>query len=481
MPRPTPSRGPRKPAGKTAPRTSRLKPVFKKSGPHKPGLKAKSPRPAFGATPRRTPLLHKERSRGEAAPSFSKRGDSSQKSERGLVKKIDLKKSDFKKRPVPDRVRSGETRRPEREPREGSPPRRTKRVVTFSKPTLRAGKPVRKSVRSGDLIKRDIKRTPLLSKERGRGEVAKQQAGTPAPRAKSPLSIKLTSKTPRGTAKKINLKPSKPEPLSLPRRGAAERLPKHATPEFLQDKEAPGTVRLNKFIASAGITSRRKADELIVQGAVTINGKVIKELGTQVKPYEDHVTVNGETISIRSKHVYLLLNKPKDTITTTSDEKDRTTVLDYVETHERVYPIGRLDRNTTGTLLLTNDGELTNRLTHPSFEIEREYHVTLDKPMESHHARQIAEGGINIGEGDITGPAEISVAASDPKDIILKLREGKNREVRRLFETLGYEVEKLDRISFAGITHRGMSRGQSRPLSPQEVRQLRKLAGIEAE
>lgn len=239
-----------------------------------------------------------------------------------------------------------------------------------------------------------------------------------------------------------------------------------------------GTVRLNKFISNAGITSRRKADELITQGAVTINGKKVTELGVQVKPYEDLVTVNGEPISLRPRFVYLLLNKPKDTITTTSDEKDRTTVLDYVQTPERVYPVGRLDRNTTGVLLLTSDGELTNRLTHPSFEIEREYHVTLDKKLEIEDAKNIAAGGIDIGEGDVTGPAELSIMET-PKEIILKIKEGKNREVRRIFETLGYDVEKLDRVSFAGLTHRGMARGESRQLTAPEIHRLKKTAGME--
>lgn len=241
----------------------------------------------------------------------------------------------------------------------------------------------------------------------------------------------------------------------------------------------PDTLRLNKFIASAGVSSRRKADELITQGAVTINGKVVTELGTKVNPHSDHITVSGETISIPHKFLYLLLNKPKDTITTTSDEKDRSTVLDYVQTPERVYPVGRLDRNTTGVLLLTNDGDLTNALTHPSHEIEREYHVTLDKALDMEDAKKIADGGVNIGEGDITGPAGVSLDPKNRKDVILILREGKNREVRRLFETLGYEVEKLDRVSFAGLTHRGMKRGDVRPLTNSEVHALRRITGLE--
>jgi len=273
-----------------------------------------------------------------------------------------------------------------------------------------------------------------------------------------------------------------PAPLKLATKSASAKKPssKTAAPKA-SDEIAPDIVRLNKFISSAGITSRRKADELITQGAVAVNGRTVTELGTKIKPFEDQITVNGETVTMRPRHVYLLLNKPKDTIATTSDEKDRTTVLDYVETQERVYPVGRLDRNTTVVLLLTNDGELTNKLTHPSYEIEREYHATLNSPIHRDHAKQIADGGIDIGDGDITGPAELSYSDREPTEIILKIKEGKNREVRRIFETLGYEVEKLDRVSFAGITHRGMSRGESRHLTPQEVRQLRNAAGIGAE
>ena len=449
MPRPTP-RGPRKTGSRTASPSSRLKPVLKKAGPKKAGLKkpvlnTKRDRPAPGTASRKPAVSRKPTAFGKpAAPrkptAFGKPAVLRKRNEdrapvaaRGLVKKT-------------DRTQTGESRVRKKIVLGKTTP---KRLPAFGKPALRSAKPVRKSIRSNDLVKGDVPKTERVRK--------------------SPLSLKLTSPAPRKTTKSIKLGPSKKDQ------------PKHRTPEFLKDKEGPETVRLNKFISNSGVTSRRKADELIVQGAVTINGKVIKELGIQVKPYEDQVAVNGETISMHQRFVYLLLNKPKDTITTTSDEKDRTTVLDYVDTQERVYPIGRLDRHTTGVLLLTNDGELTNRLTHPSFEIEREYHVTLDQPIQISHARQIADGGINIGEGDVTGKAEISIAENDPKDVVLKLREGKNREVRRLFEALGYEVMKLDRVSFAGITHRGMSRGASRPLSPQEVRQLRKMAGINLE
>jgi pseudouridine synthase len=259
----------------------------------------------------------------------------------------------------------------------------------------------------------------------------------------------------------------------MPKRPASSR--KSPKPEA---GSRDGRIRLNHYIAQAGIAARRKADELIAAGKVKVNGKVVDKLGSKVDPNTDHISVNGRTISIRHKHVYLLLNKPKDAITTVKDEKDRNTVLNYVKTRERVYPVGRLDRNTTGVLLLTNDGELTARLTHPRYEVERSYHVTLDKPLDRKHAAAIAEGGVDIGRGHKTGKATVSIARDNAKDVLVSIHEGKYHEVRRLFSVFGYEVMKLDRISFAGITHSGMKRGDARPLSPQEIRGLKKLVGL---
>ncbi|HYM20110.1 MAG TPA: pseudouridine synthase [Candidatus Kapabacteria bacterium] len=237
-------------------------------------------------------------------------------------------------------------------------------------------------------------------------------------------------------------------------------------------------MRLNRFIASSGVTSRRKADELITQGKVKVNGKLVTELGVQIKPYEDQVVVDGKTISLRERRLYILLNKPKDYITTVKDEKDRRTVMDLVKSHERLYPVGRLDRNTTGVLLLTNDGELTARLTHPRYEIRRTYHAILDKPLKREDAQKIAKGSVHIGRGNVTSAVELDLSARDAKDVIITLREGKYHEVRRLFETAGYEVEKLDRIAFAGLTHQGMKRGESRVLTPKEIRALKRTAGL---
>jgi pseudouridine synthase len=251
---------------------------------------------------------------------------------------------------------------------------------------------------------------------------------------------------------------------------------KAVVPERPNEKE---TVRLNRFIASAGIAARRKADELITRGKVTVNGKIVRELGVQVNPNTDLVTVDGNTISMKTRHVYLLLNKPKDAISTVKDETDRNTVMNYVNTRERVYPVGRLDRNTTGVLLLTNDGDLTARLTHPKYQIEREYHVTLDKPLNKVDAQKIAEGGVDLGEGETSSPVHLAYAHNDPKDVYVVIREGKYREIRRLFEAFHYDVRKLDRTMFAGITHRGMKRGESRVLSPKEVRDLKKIVGLD--
>ncbi len=357
-------------------------------------------------------------------------------------------------RKSPRRIKPKSSRRP---PHPG-----TKARTVGDRPRVRHTKPVlKKESETAHSETQSIPKRPLTH--------LRKRNGVPANRPKFGRSTFIGKKKfPAHKSGKSNL------PLKLVKKSAVA-----ANPELKREESSlNGTIRLNKYISNAGLTSRRKADELITQGVVMVNGKVIKELGVQVKPFEDIITVNGEMVSIKSRHIYLLLNKPKDTITTTSDEKDRSTVLDYINFHERVYPIGRLDRNTTGVLLLTNDGELTNRLTHPSSEIEREYHVTLDRRLEFTDVRKLSDGGLDIGEGEVTGPIEVS-AMENPNEVMLRLREGKNREVRRIFETLGYEVEKLDRTSFAGITHRGMGRGDSRPLTNQEVHHIKSLAGIE--
>jgi 23S rRNA pseudouridine2605 synthase len=237
-------------------------------------------------------------------------------------------------------------------------------------------------------------------------------------------------------------------------------------------EDTPQIARLNKAIADAGVASRRRADELIRSGCVRINGIVVTELGTKVE-IDDMVTVNGEPIT-RYKHLtYVVLNKPKDVISTSSDEKGRATVFDIVKIKSRLFTIGRLDRNTTGVLLITNDGELANKLMHPRYGITRVYKASLDKPLRQDHMRQIAKG-VELEDGP-TQPVEIAVDPSDKTSVLLAIREGRNREVRRIFELFGYEVKRLDRKEYANITTRGLKRGEYRHLTRDEVAELQRL------
>lgn len=238
----------------------------------------------------------------------------------------------------------------------------------------------------------------------------------------------------------------------------------------------PTEVRLNKFIADSGLASRRKADEMIAAGEVRVNGKIVTELGTKVTP-TDNVSVGGDMIkSVSKRDIYILLNKPKDCITTTSDELNRRTVMDIVKSRHRIYPVGRLDRNTTGVLLLTNDGELANRLTHPRYGIQRTYNVTLNKEILLDHAKAISHG-IELEDGK-TSPCEVSVNPKDYTRIIITITEGKNREVRRIFEALGYDVKRLDRKFYAGLSNNGMKRGEYRHLTRNELLDLKKLVKL---
>jgi 23S rRNA pseudouridine2605 synthase len=237
-----------------------------------------------------------------------------------------------------------------------------------------------------------------------------------------------------------------------------------------------GLIRLNKYIANAGICSRREADELIRAGAVKVNGIVVTEMGYKVKA-DDSINYGGETLR-KEKAVYVLLNKPKDFITTLDDPGKRKTVFDLVKNacRERIYPVGRLDRNTTGVLLLTNDGDLTKKLTHPKHGIKKIYQVTLDKPLGRPDLEEIAKNGITLEDGHIHPEAIDYVAdGSNKKEVGLEIHSGRNRIVRRLFEHLGYEVIKLDRVVFAGLTKKDLPRGHWRLLTEQEVGFLKML------
>ncbi|TAE28209.1 MAG: rRNA pseudouridine synthase [Candidatus Kapaibacterium sp.] len=240
-------------------------------------------------------------------------------------------------------------------------------------------------------------------------------------------------------------------------------------------------LRLNKYIADAGICSRRQADEYIEQGRVKVNGKLVTEQGMKVH-LADLVTVNGEPINAEKHLTYVVLNKPKDYITTTSDEKGRKTVMELIPLKQRIYPIGRLDRHTTGVLLLTNDGDLAHRLMHPSYEVSRIYRVYIDKRLTQNDMRNISKGvKVEDENGDfyISGECNIAIDPEDPRAVTVELAEGKNREVRRIFAALGYEVEKLDRKAYAGISSRGLGRGEYRHLSPLEVRALEQLVKLD--
>ncbi len=231
-------------------------------------------------------------------------------------------------------------------------------------------------------------------------------------------------------------------------------------------------IRLNKYLANAGVCSRREADEFIQAGVVKVNGEVVTELGTKVMR-TDSVMFHEQPVSLEKK-VYVLLNKPKDHVTTSDDPQQRKTVMDLVKDActERIYPVGRLDRNTTGVLLLTNDGDLASKLTHPKFLKKKVYHVYLDKNVTAHDLQQIRDG-ITLEDGDIKADAVEYADPVDKKQVGIEIHSGKNRIVRRIFEHLGYKVTKLDRVLFAGLTKKNLRRGDWRYLTEEEVNRLR--------
>ena len=231
-------------------------------------------------------------------------------------------------------------------------------------------------------------------------------------------------------------------------------------------------VRLNKYIANSGICSRREADKLIESGHVQVNGEVVREMGTKVSK-DDEVRYKGEILK-NEKPVYILLNKPKDVVTTVKDKNAPRTVIDLVKhaCPERVYPVGRLDRMTTGVLLLTNDGELAKRLTHPKFKKKKIYHVVLDKPVTKRHLEEIVEG-VDIGDEVVAADAINHVSPEQKEEVGIEIHTGQNRVIRRIFDALGYDVKKLDRVYFAGLTKKNLQRGKYRFLSKKEINMLK--------
>ncbi len=286
--------------------------------------------------------------------------------------------------------------------------------------------------------------------------------------------------------RKFNPNASKSEddvPFSNKKQGSNKRTYSKSKPSSRRGKGAPAhdapaydaPIRLNRYLANAGICSRREADKLIESGSVSINGEVVTVLGTKVGP-NDKVQFGGETLS-REKLRYILLNKPKDFLTTSSDPHNRRTVMSLVENacRERIYPVGRLDRHTTGLLLFTNDGEMAKKLMHPKFQIKKIYHVYLDKNLTKNDFQKIAEG-LELDDGFIRPDGLAYVAdVNDKKQVGIELHSGKNRIVRRIFEHLGYRVVKLDRVVYAGLTKKDLPRGKWRFLTEKEIIFLKRI------
>lgn len=251
---------------------------------------------------------------------------------------------------------------------------------------------------------------------------------------------------------------------------------KKRQPAVTEDKGAATEVRLNKYIANSGVCSRREADTYIQTGLVTVNGRIVTELGTKVKTTDD-IRFNGERLH-GEKKVYILMNKPKDFVTTLSDPHAERTVMDLISSErcpERVYPVGRLDKATTGVLLFTNDGELTEKLTHPSHKVKKIYQVTLDKPLTQNDFNKILEG-LELEDGPIAADT-LAYTNDEKSEVGIEIHSGRNRIVRRIFESLDYKVKKLDRVVFAGLTKKNVRRGEWRFLEESEVILLKMGAG----
>lgn len=253
-------------------------------------------------------------------------------------------------------------------------------------------------------------------------------------------------------------------PYSKPRTEKVKNIPKK--------NNATGEMRLNRFIANAGVCSRREADTYITAGMVTVNGEIVTELGVKVLPSDD-VRFDGTKLNAEKK-VYLLLNKPKNFVTTTDDPHADKIVMDLIKDacSERIYPVGRLDRNTTGLLLFTNDGDLSKRLTHPSHAMKKVYQVSLDKPVSMEHMQQIADG-IELEDGKIVADAISYISNEDKDEVGIEIHSGRNRIVRRIFEHFGYRVKKLDRVLFAGLTKKNLPRSKYRFLTDKEIQFLK--------
>ncbi len=307
----------------------------------------------------------------------------------------------------------------------------------------------------------------------------------------SSVSSRKPASKPQRTTKNKNVKSTKPDAHTPSRSHGFEVLDpkiklskspvedsgaleeKKPVPTRRNKEGAHEEMRLNKYIAHCGIASRRAADTLIMQGHVTVNGVIVQEMGYKVLA-NDMVAFKGKPVKAEEKMVYYLLNKPTNVLTTSSDERGRRTVIDIMSEKipERIYPVGRLDRNTSGLIILTNDGELTKKLSHPSYKVPKVYLVTLDKNLSLKDMEQIRDG-ITLEDGPIKADSLHFVEGLGKREVQIEVHSGKNRLVRRIFEHFGYEVVKLDRTYYAGLTKKNLPRGMFRPLTKEEVRMLK--------
>jgi len=238
-------------------------------------------------------------------------------------------------------------------------------------------------------------------------------------------------------------------------------------------------MQLNKYIALSGVTSRRKANILIKEGKISVNGTIVKEMGVSVKPGTDQIKLNNKILQIPLKYKYILFNKPAKVITSFTDQRNRPLVIDCIDVKERIYPVGRLDYDTTGVLLLTNDGDLTYRLSHPKFEIDKIYEVLVQGYVADNEIQEL-KSGVNIGNGDIVkGEAEAINRNSERSLIKIVIHEGKKRQIKRMMKNIGHPVIKLSRTVFAGLTAEGLKEGEWRELKPVEVRMLYQKTGLQ--
>lgn len=296
------------------------------------------------------------------------------------------------------------------------------------------------------------------------------------PKAKKSGDFSRFIKTPKTYLPEIEEKP-RTKPVVVIKKDQPKKAVKPKE-EVLPSPEAevpssPDIMRLNKYLSTSGVTSRRKAAEIVKEGLVTVNGKVEVNPAYEMQP-TDVVEFEGKVVKPTEKLVYFIINKPKNIITTASDEKGRRTVIDLLgnKVRERVFPVGRLDRNTTGLLLLTNDGDLATKLTHPSYRVSKVYTAFLDKELSMQDLEKIREG-LTLEDGFVKVDGINFIQGSSKKEVGLEIHVGKNRIVRRIFEHLGYEVEKLDRLQFANLTKKDLPRGFFRPLTEKEVIMLK--------